>query len=125
VCSNLRAVELLLNKGANLHAGNKRGMTAVMFASLFARTAILEQLHAREASSAAASSANASGSVMNATDARGNTPLHVAALCGHSKLVAALVQGLGAQGSVRNAEGKTAADVAVDKATFNAIIGRT
>jgi ankyrin repeat protein len=120
---------MLLTRGANPSAANKKGMTAAMFASLFARIAVLELLHQRESESPtggapADAGSTAGAALLNTADARGNTALHHAALCGHGKVARTLVRALGAHATARNLGGKTPADVAVDKATFNAIIGR-
>ncbi len=71
---NLRAAEILLNRGANVDHQNKRDVTPMLVAVANCHLPVIDLFHRHDAQ-------------LSLADLSGNTPLHVAAMCGHVKAV--------------------------------------
>lgn len=76
---HLDVVELLLSRGANVHAKDPVGMTPLHLAAWIGNKKIAQALLARDAA-------------VNAQNNIGQTPLHGAALCAHYQLVCILLK---------------------------------
>ncbi len=91
---NREMVRVLLSAGANVHAKNKYGRTAIL--------AIREQTTAEVVWTLVSA-----GAKINRKDANGNTPLLIATIAGNAPVVQALIEA-GAKVNAKNEGGKTA-----------------
>ena len=88
----------LLDEGADVNTADARGCTLLHLAADGGHDELVRALIRR-------------GAALDAPDKQGNTPLHLAAIHSHEDTVQEL-NAAGADRTIRNAAGKTAADVA-------------
>lgn len=103
---NLKCLELLASRGANLDHPNRRLCTPFMAAVLNCRGAILDVMLKKKIN-------------VNATDSAGNTALHYAAKCGYTSLIRQLINA-GVKPDTRNLDGKKAEDVSLNDSVTRA-----
>ena len=108
--SDLDAMQVLLDAGADVSLGMTNGSNAVL---LLAGTRVAPGPGAGDKEVAALRLLAEHGANLNAANARGDRPLHAAARQGSNAIVRALVE-LGADLNATDSSGKTALDLAME-----------